>query len=410
MTIACRYCARPLIHELIDLGRQPLANAYLPATEEAIAAEPSFPLRVMFCEGCGLVQIEEEIDAEAIFHEDYPYFSSISDSWVAHARDYADAMIARFGLSTDTKVVEVASNDGYLLQHFVAHGVPSLGIEPARGCAEAAQAKGVATVVEFFNRETAQRLTAEGNSADLTAANNVLAHVPDIDDFLAGFSAILKPEGVATFEFPHLLRMIAETQFDTIYHEHYSYLSLGFVERALREHGLRVFDVENLPTHGGSLRVYACRAGADHRETAAVKKTRVAELAVGLGGFEGYSGFATRAAAMRDALRRFFDEAKTKKLRVAGYGAAAKGNTFLNFCRADASDLIFVVDKNPEKQNRLLPGSHIPVRDPAALTRERPDLILILPWNLADEIATDHAYVSEWGGRFFVAAPTLKVF
>lgn len=409
MTVACRYCARPLTHELIDLGRQPLANAYLPANEEAIAAESSFPLRVMFCKCCGLVQVEKAIDAEAIFHEGYAYFSSFSGSWVAHARDYAEAMIARFGLGSDTKVVEVASNDGYLLQHFVARGVPSLGVEPAGRCAEAARAKGVSTVVDFFDRKTAQRLAAEGHCADLTAANNVLAHVPDLDDFLGGFAVILKPEGVATFEFPHLLRMIAETQFDTIYHEHYSYLSLGFVKRALQAHALRVFDVEALPTHGGSLRVYACRAGAEHQETAAVKITHEAELAAGLEEFEGYNGFAARAAAMRDALRHFFDEAKAKGLRVAGYGAAAKGNTFLNFCRADATDLIFVVDQNPEKQGRLLPGSHIPVRDPAALAREHPELILILPWNLADEIAVDHAYVTEWGGRFFVAAPELKV-
>ncbi len=405
----CRHCARPLTRELIDLGRQPLANNYLAPTAEAIAAERTYPLRVMICDGCFLVQVEESVPADAIFHHNYAYFSSFSSSWVAHTGRYAEAMVARFGLGPNSKVVEVASNDGYLLQHFVARGVPCLGVEPAGKCAEAARAKGINTVVEFFNRATALRLVDEGHTADLTAANNVLAHVPEIGDFVAGFGAILKPEGVATFEFPHLLRMIAETQFDTIYHEHYSYLSLGIVERVLMGQGLRVFDVEHLATHGGSIRVFACRADARHETTAAVEAARQAERTARLDHLDGYTEFADRAATMRDGLRRFLDKAKARGDRVAGYGAAAKGNTFLNFCGADASDIAFVVDRNPEKQGRLLPGSHIPVLDPEALAAERPEVILILPWNLAGEIAAEHAHVADWGGRFVVAAPQLRM-
>ena len=408
MTAACRFCAQPLTRALIDLGRQPLANSYIEPTALAIAAERRYPLRVMICDGCFLVQVEESVPAEAIFHHDYAYFSSFSASWVAHAKRYADAMVERFGLGPGSKVVEVASNDGYLLQHFRARGVPCLGVEPAGKCAEAARAKGIDTVVDFFGRATAERLAAEGHTADLTAANNVLAHVPEIGDFIAGFAAILKPQGVATFEFPHLLRIIAETQFDTIYHEHYSYLSLGVVERLLAVHDLRVFDVEHLSTHGGSIRVFACRAGARHEETAAVAAARQAERAARLDHPDGYAAFTGRAATMRDALRRFLDAAKARGDRFAGYGAAAKGNTFLNYCGADASDIAFVVDRNPEKQDKLLPGSHIPVRAPEALAAEQPDVILILPWNLADEIAAEHAYVADWGGRFVVAAPTLR--
>jgi ubiquinone/menaquinone biosynthesis C-methylase UbiE len=408
MTTACRYCALPLTRELIDLGRQPLANNYLEPTVQAIAAEKPYPLRVMVCDGCFLVQVEESIPADVLFHNDYAYFSSFSTSWVDHARRYTEAMVERFGLKSSSKVVEVASNDGYLLQHFVAHGVPCLGVEPAGKCAAAAREKGVDTVVEFFNRTTALRLAAEGHSADLTVANNVLAHVPDIDDFVAGFAEILKPKGVATFEFPHLLRMIAGAQFDTIYHEHYSYLSLAVVERMLSDYGLRVFDVERLPTHGGSIRVFACREDAHHEETAVVVETRQAERAARLDHVDGYEAFTGRAEAMRDDLRCFLDTAKERGERVAGYGAAAKGNTFLNFCGAEPSDIAFVVDRNPEKQGKLLPGSHIPVWGPEALVESRPDAILILPWNLADEIAAEHAYVADWGGRFYVAMPTMR--
>jgi len=409
MTADCRFCACPLTLELIDLGPQPLANSYLDPSPQAVAAEQRFPLRVMVCEACFLVQIEQAVPPEAIFHRNYAYFSSYSTSWVEHAGHYAAAMVERFELNALSMVVEVASNDGYLLQHFARHGIPCLGIEPAGKCAEAARARGIDTVVDFFNPDTARRLAADGVAADLTAANNVLAHVPAIAEFVAGFPVILKPDGVATFEFPHLLRMIAETQFDTIYHEHYSYLSLGVVERILAGQGMRVFDVEPLATHGGSLRVFACHGAARHGETSRVAQTRQAEAAAALDRPEGYGAFAGRAAEMRDALRLFLDDCKARGTRVAAYGAAAKGNTFLNYCRADASDIAFVVDRNPEKQGRLLPGSHIPVRDPAALRDERPEAILILPWNLAGEITAEHAYVSEWGGRFVVAAPRLRV-
>lgn len=408
MTTACRLCAHTLSHELIDLGHQPLANDYLEPTEQAIAAMRTFPLRVMICDHCFLVQVEEVVPPESVFKDDYAYYSSFSSSWVDHAKRYTDAMAERFALDADCKVVEIASNDGYLLQHFLARGVQCLGVEPAGNCAEEARKKGIPTVVEFFNKETAEALVRQGHSADLTAANNVLAHVPDISNFVAGFSVILKPDGVATFEFPHLLKMIAETQFDTIYHEHYSYLSLGVVEQVMSRHGLRVFDVEHLSTHGGSIRVFACREGARHEETKAVSATRNAENAACLNELEGYTQFAPTAEAMRDALRAFIDNAKQNDKRFAGYGAAAKGNTFLNYCGTNASDISFVVDRNPEKQGRLLPGSLIPVFDPAELAKEQPDLILILPWNLADEITKEHAYVADWGGRFFVAAPTLR--
>ena len=408
MTTPCRFCAQVLTLELIDLGHQPLSNSYLEPTAAAIAAEHSFPLRVMICDACLLVQVEESVPADAMFHRDYAYYSSFSSSFVAHAKRYCDAMIKRFDLGPASKVIEVASNDGYLLQHFVAGNIPCLGVEPAGKCAEAARAKGIETRIKFFNLATANSLLSEGHSADLTVANNVLAHVPDISDFIAGFAAILKPEGVATFEFPHLLQMIAEAQFDTIYHEHYSYLSLSVVERVMSEHGLRVFDVENLNTHGGSLRVFACRTSAQHDESAAVRQTREAENTAHLNEPVGYVHFADRAAAMRDDLRDFIKAAKANGKRIAGYGAAAKGNTFLNYCGSSAEDISFVVDQNPEKQGTLLPGSHIPVRAASALTDEKPDLILILPWNIADEVTKEHAYVEGWSGHFFVAAPSLK--
>ena len=314
-----------------------------------------------------------------------------------------------FDLGDSSKIIEVASNDGYLLQHFVAQNIPCLGIEPAEKCAEAARAKGIETRVEFFNLASAQKLLEDGHAADLTVANNVLAHVPDISDFMAGFSAILKPEGVATFEFPHLLKMISQTQFDTIYHEHYSYLSLGVVEQVMAEHDMRVFDVENLTTHGGSIRVFACRSSAKHQETTNVAATRSAEQSARLNEPSGYSRFAAQSISMRDGLSRFIGESKSAGKRLAAYGAAAKGNTFLNYCGATASDISFVVDQNPEKQGKLLPGSHIPMLSPSALKEQRPDLILILPWNIADEITLEHDYVADWGGRFFVAAPSLKV-
>lgn len=409
MSVECRFCRAPLSRALIDLGDQAVANSYLPPDPAAIAAERRYPLRVMLCEQCWLAQLDTDLPADAIFHQDYAYFSSYSSSWVAHARRYAETMTARFDLGRDALVIEAASNDGYLLQHFGALGVPSLGVEPAANCAAAAREKGVETLVAFFNRETGERLAAEGRRADLTAANNVLAHVPDISDFVAGFSAVLKPEGVATFEFPHLLNLLRMAQFDTIYHEHYSYLSLLSVERIFAAHGLRVFDVEELPTHGGSLRVFACLDAAAHAPRSGLERMRAAEAHARLDHCDGYAGLEPEAQRMRDGFRDYLAQARAERRRVAGYGAAAKGNTFLNYCGADAGDLLFVVDRNPEKQNRLLPGSHIPVRGPDALREEKPDDVLILPWNLAGEIAAEHDYLRAWGGRFLVACPALRI-
>ena len=405
----CRFCATPLTLELVDLGATPLANSYLPPTREAVAAEPSFPLRVMVCRECRLAQTTETVPAEAIFRHDYAYLSSYSAGWVAHARRYANAMIARFGLGGRSLVAEVASNDGYLLQHFVAAGIPVLGIEPAGHAAELAERRGVPTRVAFFGRALGRALAAEGRRADLIAANNVLAHVPDIRDFAAGFAEWLAPQGVITFEFPHLLNLLARVQFDTIYHEHYSYLSLLFVERLLAAVGLRAFDVERLPTHGGSLRVFACHRSAGHNEGAGLGEVRAAEADAGLDGDSAYAAFAPRVGAVCEGFRAFLDRAAAEGGSVAGYGAAAKGNTFLNVCGVGVDRIGFVVDRNPEKQGRLLPGSHIPVLAPEALDQRRPAYVVILPWNIADEVAAEHARISAWGGRFVTAVPELRI-
>ena len=404
----CRYCDAPLTTSFADLGATPLANSYLPMTEEAKAAEHSYPLHVMVCSECRLVQTTETVPADAIFDHDYAYLSSYSAGWVAHAKRYADEMRARFGLGPESLAAEVASNDGYLLQHFVAEGVPVLGIEPAGHAAELAEKKSVPTRVTFFNRATAEALVAEGLQADIVAANNVLAHVPDIRDFVAGFPVFLKPAGVVTFEFPHLLNLINQVQFDTIYHEHYSYLSLLFVERLLRDAGLEVFDVQELPTHGGSLRVFAGHPGA-HEVSEAIDKVRADEAAAALDSNDAYTAFGARVQAVCDGFRAFLDDAAAEGKTVAAYGAAAKGNTFLNVCGIGAGQIAFVVDQNPEKQDRLLPGSHVPVRAPEALKAERPDYVVILPWNLAQEISTQHAYIAEWGGRFVTAVPEMKI-
>lgn len=405
---ACRYCATPLELTLVDLGATPLANSYLPPDPQAIAAEQSFPLHVMVCRACRLVQTTETVPADAIFSHDYAYLSSYSASWVAHAKRYADTMIARFGLGPESLVAEVASNDGYLLQHFVAAGIPVLGIEPAGHAAELAEGRGVPTRVAFFGRSLGAELVAK-RAADLVAANNVLAHVPDIRDFAAGFAEFLAPHGVATFEFPHLLNLLSQVQFDTIYHEHYSYLSLLFVERLLGGAGLRVFDVEELPTHGGSLRVFACRRNAAHPEGPGLAKVRAAEAAAGLDGDAAYESFAPRVRAVCEGFHRFLDRAAAEGATVAGYGAAAKGNTFLNVCGLGADRIAFVVDRNPEKQGRLLPGSHIPVLAPEALDDRRPGYVVILPWNLAPEISAEHARIAGWGGRFVTAVPEMRV-
>ena len=408
----CRYCSAPLSHVLIDLGETPLANSYLPG-RDAIAAEKRYPLKVMVCGDCRLAQVTTDVPAYAIFDADYAYFSSYSSSWVAHAERYTEAMIARYDLKPGSAfVLEVASNDGYLLQHFVRRGIRCLGIEPAANCAEAARQKGVPTEVAFFNEDTARDIVARHGPADLTAANNVLAHVPDIAGFVAGFREVLSAEGVSTFEFPHLLNLIGQVQFDTIYHEHYSYLSLTAVERIFSEQGLAVIDVEQLPTHGGSLRVHAARSDGSRARlpNARVGDMRADEESAGFGDLAGYTGFQDRAQAVRTAFLDALASLTSSRKTVAAFGAAAKGNTFLNFCGAGAGDIAFAVDSNPMKQGTLLPGSHIEVLGPEAIASRKPDVVLILPWNIADEIAGKHDYIREWGGRFMIAVPEPRFF
>lgn len=406
----CRFCQSPLTLSLVDLGTTPLANSYLPAGDPAaLAAERRFPLHVMVCESCWLAQTTETPPADAIFSHDYAYLSSWSAGWVDHARRYAETMVARLGLGPQSKVVEVASNDGYLLQHFVAMGIPVLGVEPAGHAASLAEAKGVPTRVEFFHEETGATLRDQGHAADLMAANNVLAHVPDIRAFAKGFQVLLKPQGVATFEFPHLARLLTQVQFDTIYHEHYSYLSLTFVARLMDEVGLQVFDIDRLTTHGGSLRVHVGHPGA-HPVTPAVAEVQAEEDALQMNTAKGYTGLAPKVARIIADFRAFLAQARAEGKTVAGYGAAAKGNTFLNVAGIGPKDgLAFVVDRNPSKQNTLLPGSHIPVLTPDAIGDRRPDYLVILPWNIAPEVMQQEARIRDWGGRFVTAIPALSV-
>lgn len=405
----CRFCHAPLSLDLIDLGEQPLSNAYLTQAQLDSGKEGFYPLHVRVCEACWLVQADDPVAHDAIFDDDYAYFSSYSPGWVAHAKHYAEAMKVRFGLDADSLVAEVASNDGYLLQHFVAMGVPVLGIEPTANTAAVAIDKGVPTEVAFFNAATAAALAGRGIRADLMAANNVLAHVPDIADFVAGFPILLKPEGVLTFEFPHLLKLIELVQFDTIYHEHFSYLSLLAVEKVLAANGMKAFDVEQLPTHGGSLRLFCAHEGAGHAETQALRDMRAAEAAAGLDSRAPYESFTARAEAVRDGLVAFLDRAEAEGRRVAAYGAAAKGNTFLNYAHIAAPRIEAVFDANVHKQGRYLPGSHVPILAPSEIATVRPDYLIILPWNLKDEIVAQMAMIRGWGGRFVVAVPEIEV-
>ncbi|WP_288903225.1 class I SAM-dependent methyltransferase [uncultured Sneathiella sp.] len=406
--LSCRFCHQELTRTLVDLGSTPLANSYL-REESHIAAEKSYPLHARVCETCFLVQVEDVVPAEDIF-SDYAYFSSFSSSWVEHARRYAEKLSGELNLGPDSLVAEIASNDGYLLKHFVAKGIPVLGIEPAANVAKSAEKVGVRTEVAFFGIETATRLAKSGLQADLMAANNVMAHVPDINDFIGGIPILLGKDGVFTIEFPHLLNLIEKVQFDTIYHEHYSYLSLLTVEKILEAHGLKLFDVEELPTHGGSLRVYACHEGAGkYAETPRLGALRKKEAAAGLDTVSAYQNFTPRVEKVRDDLLSFLQAAKAEGKKVAGYGAAAKGNTLLNYCGVGPELIEFVVDRNPEKQGTLLPGSHIPVFSPEKIWAEKPDYVLILPWNLADEISSDMAAVKDWGGRFVIPIPELEI-
>jgi SAM-dependent methyltransferase len=370
--------------------------------------EPFFPLRVFVCESCFLVQLRDYVGSEAIFG-DYAYFSSYSDSWVRHAERYVEKVVERFGLDASSLFVEVASNDGYLLQHVVARGIPALGIEPARNVADVARDKGIDTLSVFLGEESARAIVAERGRADVVAGNNVFAHVPDLHDFTAGLALLLAPDGVLTLEFPHLLRLLEENQFDTIYHEHFSYFSLYSASQALRAHGLTVFDVEELPSHGGSLRVYARHADAGGEVTPAVTQLAAREAAAGVTSLEYYEGFGTRVTETKRALLEFLIDAKRAGKTIVGYGAPGKGNTLLNYCGIRTDFLDYTVDRSPHKQGLFLPGTRIPIEHPDRIAETRPDYILILPWNLTNEIVAQLDHVREWGARFVVPIPQVRV-
>ena len=405
---ACRFCGATLAATFVDLGLSPLANSYVEPGDLA-KPETFHPLHVFVCERCLLVQLPESESPDAIF-SDYSYFASYSESWLAHARDYVAMAVERFGLGPASRVVEIASNDGYLLRWFVERGIPVLGIEPAANVAKAAEELGIPTRVRFFGSELARELVDEGIRADLVVGNNVLAHVPGLNDFVAGLETVLAPRGVLTMEFPHLLRLMDEGQFDTIYHEHFSYFSFAAARRVFAAHGLEVFDVEEVPTHGGSLRVFARRAGDDTRAV----EPRVGELLAreeraGLGALAGYRDFADRVRVVKRDLLRFLLDAAEAGKQVVGYGAPAKGNTLLNYCGVRGDLLAYTVDRSPHKQGRYLPGTRIPIFAPERIAETRPDYVLVLPWNLKAEVMAQMAHVRDWGGRFVVAVPRLEV-
>lgn len=407
--MTCRHCGAPLTRNFVDLGTAPPSNAYLSAAD-LDAPELHFPLRVKVCDACLLVQTQDFADASALFNADYGYFSATSSSWLAHAERYVADMTARFDLGPDSVVAEVAANDGYLLQYVAARKIPCYGIEPTAGTAAAARARGIEIVEAFFGEALGCSLAAEGRQADLIAANNVLAHVPDINDFARGFTALLKPDGVATFEFPHLLRLIEQAQFDTIYHEHFSYLSLTAVTRIFAAAGLAVFDVEELPTHGGSLRVFAARADAGRQITAAPARVLAEEQAAGLCDGAVYDAFQARAEAIKNDFLGTLLAMRASGLTIAAYGAAAKGNTLLNYAGVRGDLIDFVVDRSPGKVGRYLPGSRIPIVTEGVLRERRPDRIVILPWNIADEIAGQLDYARAWGALFLTAVPEIREF
>ncbi len=405
---SCRFCNNQLSHVFADLGKTPLANSYLPP-DDAGRPEPVYPLRVFVCEECWLVQAEAFASPDDIF-TDYAYFSSFSDSWVEHARRFTISAIDRFGLTSSSQVIDNASNDGYLLRHFVERDIPSLGIEPAQNVAEVARAAGVPTEARFFGVDTAMDLQQRGLGADLVVGNNVFAHVPDINDFVGGLAAVLKPDGVVSLEFPHLLQLIRNVQFDTIYHEHFYYLSLLAVEKVLERHGMKVFDIEELPTHGGSIRVMASLDDAPTRRGTSerVVKVRRDEHDSGLERVATYTAFQDTILPIRDGLLSFLNSARAQGKKVAAYGAAAKGNTLLNFCGIGPDLIEVAVDRSPHKQGRLLPGSRIPIHAPEVLSTVKPDFVLILPWNIQEEIVASND-ISAWGGKYVVAVPELKV-
>ena len=406
----CRHCNTEITTSLVDLGSAPLSNAYL--TSQSIdGPEKWYPLKVVVCESCRLVQTEENSDPSELFNEEYAYFSSFSSMWLKHAEEYVNVMFNRFRLNKDSYVVEVASNDGYLLQFVNQKGAQSLGIEPTAGTAAAARQKGVETIEEFFGVTTAQNLVKYGKQADLMAANNVLAHVPDINDFIKGFYILLKPGGVATFEFPHLMQMIGQNQFDTIYHEHFSYLSLTAVIQIFSVNGLSVFDVEELGTHGGSLRVFAQRKDSGIQPiTNNVAELLDRETAAGINRSEYYQEFQQHADKVKNDFLTFLLEAKCQGKKVAAYGAAAKGNTLMNYAGVRPDLISFVIDRNPAKQGKFMPGSRIPIVTEDFLSANKPDFVIILPWNLKIEIMQQLDYIRSWGGKFVAAVPHLQIF
>jgi len=403
----CRFCGSALRHVFADLGSSPLANAYLSA-ERVDAMEPYYPLRALVCSRCFLVQLEEFETPEQIF-SDYAYFSSYSVSWLAHCRRYTDQMVEMLALGEGSRVVELASNDGYLLQYFRARGIGVLGVEPAANIAEVAVGKGIPTLVEFFGRRTARALASEA-CADLLLGNNVLAHVPDLNDFVGGMKILLASHGTITMEFPHLMRLIEDRQWDTIYHEHFSYFSFLTVSRVFAAHGLRLFDVEELPTHGGSLRVFGCHHDDTGKpDTARAADMREREREAGYERLETYTRYSASVGADKRRILQFLIGLKNEGRRVVGYGAPAKGNTLLNYCGVRRDFLDYTVDLNPHKQGRFLPGSHIPIRAPQAISEDHPDVVVILPWNLTEEIVEQLSFIREWGGRFAARTPELEL-
>jgi len=407
VVVHCRLCAAPLTHTFVDLGASPLCESYL-AAEQLDAPETTYPLHVRTCANCLLVQLPECVGASGIF-SDYAYFSSYSDSWVEHACTYVDAMVEQLALGPESFVVEVASNDGYLLQHLVARGVPVLGIEPAANVAEVARARSIPTEVVFLGAEEGARISRKHRGADLVVANNVFAHVPDLLDFAQGLRELMAADGLLTLEFPHLLRLIEGRQYDTIYHEHFSYFSLLTATRALETAGLKVTDVEQLPTHGGSLRLHARPVESAHEVAPAVADLLNVEQEAGLHGLQGHAGFATAVLDVKRDLLQFFINASRDGHRLAAYGAPGKGNTLLNHCGIRGDLLPYTVDRSPHKQGRFLPGTRIPILAPEHLARDRPDFVLVLPWNLRDEITEQLSYIRDWGGRLVFPIPTLQV-
>ncbi len=404
----CRFCDTPLTVSFVDLGMSPLSNGYL-KFEALTRMEPFYPLHAYVCSACLLVQLEAFQTPEAIF-SDYLYFSSYSEGWLKHAELYTQGVVARFGLDQNSKVIEIASNDGYLLQYFNRRNIPVLGIEPAANVSKVAQEKGIPTLIKFFGVDTAKELTFEGTQADLLVGNNVLAHVPDLNDFVAGMKILLKPHGVITMEFPHLLRLMEAIQFDTLYHEHFSYFSFLTVRKIFAQHNFTIFDVEELQTHGGSLRLYIRHTEDQSKEIASsVKALADRELQSGLNQIEAYFGFEKKVQKVKQNLLEFVIKAKREGKSIAGYGAPAKGNTLLNYCGIRTDFIDYTVDKSPYKQGRFLPGTHIPIYHPDKIKETRPDYLLILPWNLQDEIISQMAYIRDWRGKFVIPIPKVEV-